>query len=68
MLQRQIGNVLDRPGQLTMPDDTPASGGVYAPTIRRRDGLFHIVTTSVGAGGTFLVTAERPEDPWSDPV
>ncbi|MEV5954430.1 family 43 glycosylhydrolase [Streptomyces sp. NPDC051987] len=31
---RQIGDVLDRPGQLTPPDDTPASGGVYTPTIR----------------------------------
>ncbi|MGQ5635124.1 MULTISPECIES: glycoside hydrolase family 43 protein [unclassified Streptomyces] len=65
---RQIGNVLDRPGQLALPDDTPASGGVYAPTIRYHDGLFHVITTSVGAGGTFLVTAERPEGPWSDPV
>ncbi|MFG2124941.1 glycoside hydrolase family 43 protein [Streptomyces sp. NPDC048710] len=65
---RQIGNVLDRPGQLALPDDVPASGGVYAPTVRHHDGLFHVVTTCVGAGGTFLVTAERPEGPWSDPV
>ncbi|MEU1404379.1 glycoside hydrolase family 43 protein [Streptomyces sp. NPDC005728] len=65
---RQIGNVLDRPGQLALPDDVPASGGVYAPTIRHHEGLFHVVTTAVGAGGTFLVTAERPEGPWSDPV
>ncbi|GHI09275.1 hypothetical protein Scel_75960 [Streptomyces cellostaticus] len=27
-----------------------------------------MVTTCVGGGGTFLVTAERPEGPWSDPV
>ncbi|MER6538787.1 glycoside hydrolase family 43 protein [Streptomyces sp. 900105755] len=65
---RQLGNVLDRPGQLTLPPDTPASGGVYAPTIRHHDGLFHVITTNVGAGGNFLVTAERPEGPWSDPV
>ncbi|MFE0517158.1 glycoside hydrolase family 43 protein, partial [Streptomyces sp. NPDC058964] len=66
---RQIGNVLDRPGQLDLPDDTPASGGVYAPTIRHHDGRFHVVTTDVGRdGGTLLVTAEDPEGPWSDPV
>ncbi|MFF7471874.1 family 43 glycosylhydrolase [Streptomyces sp. NPDC008092] len=65
---RQLGNVLDRPGQLALPDDTPASGGVYAPTIRHHDGLFHVVTTNVSAGGNLLVTAERPEGPWSDPV
>ncbi|MEV5734744.1 glycoside hydrolase family 43 protein [Streptomyces sp. NPDC052292] len=65
---RQIGNVLDRPGQLTLSDAVPASGGVYAPTIRYHDGLFHVISTAVGAGGTFLVTAERPEGPWSDPV
>lgn len=65
---RQLGNVLDRPGQLTLPADTPASGGVYAPTIRHRDGLFHVITTNVSAGGSFLVTAERPEGPWSDPL
>jgi beta-xylosidase len=65
---RQIGNVLDRPGQLALPDDLPASAGIYAPTIRHHDGRFHVITTSVGGGGTFLVGAERPEGPWSDPV
>lgn len=65
---RQIGNVLDRPGQLVLPDGLPASAGIYAPTIRHHDGRFHVITTNVGGGGNFLVTAERPEGPWSDPV
>ncbi|MER5910460.1 glycoside hydrolase family 43 protein [Streptomyces sp. NPDC001982] len=65
---RQIGNVLDRPGQWELPDDTPASGGVYAPTIRYHDGRFHVITTDVAGLGTFLVTSDRPEGPWSDPV
>ncbi|MER7837932.1 glycoside hydrolase family 43 protein [Streptomyces sp. NPDC096040] len=65
---RQLGNVLDRPGQLTLADGTPASAGVYAPTIRHHDGRFHVVTTDVSGAGTFLVSAERPEGPWSDPV
>ncbi|MEV5321227.1 glycoside hydrolase family 43 protein [Streptomyces sp. NPDC052687] len=65
---RRIGNVLDRPGQLPLPPDVPASGGIYAPTIRHHDGRFHVITTNVGGGGNFLVTSERPEGPWSDPV
>jgi beta-xylosidase len=65
---RQIGNVLDRPGQLVLPDELPASAGIYAPTIRHHDGRFHVVTTNVAGGGNFLVSAEHPEGPWSDPV
>ncbi|GAA2318992.1 glycoside hydrolase family 43 protein [Nonomuraea roseoviolacea subsp. roseoviolacea] len=65
---RQIGNVLDRPGQLDLPPGSLASGGVYAPTLRHHDGLFYLITTNVSGRGTFLVTAERPEGPWSDPV
>ncbi|MFG6198376.1 glycoside hydrolase family 43 protein [Nonomuraea sp. JJY05] len=65
---RQIGNVLDRPAQLNLPPDVSASGGIYAPTIRHHDGRFYLITTNVLAGGNFIVTAERPEGPWSDPV
>ncbi|MET9386888.1 glycoside hydrolase family 43 protein [Streptomyces sp. NPDC002928] len=65
---QQIGNVLDRPGQLELPEDLPASAGIYAPTLRYHDGRFHMITTNVAGGGTFLVHSERPEGPWSDPV
>lgn len=65
---RQLGNVLDRPGQLNLADDIPASAGVYAPTLRHHDGRFYLITTEVGAKGNFLVSADRPEGPWSDPV
>jgi beta-xylosidase len=69
---RQIGNVLDRAGQLTLPDGIPSSRGIYAPTIRHHDGVFHVITTRVGAGGRpeghLIVTSRRPEGPWSDPV
>lgn len=65
---RQIGNVLDRPGQLDLPDHVPASAGVYAPTIRYHDGRFYVITTEVDGRGNFLVSSERPEGPWSDPV
>ncbi|GAB2600476.1 glycoside hydrolase 43 family protein [Paractinoplanes abujensis] len=65
---RQIGNVLDRPSQLPLPRDTEASGGIYAPTIRHHDGRFWVITTNTSGGGTFIVTAERPEGPWSEPA
>ncbi|MFD1146508.1 glycoside hydrolase family 43 protein [Saccharothrix hoggarensis] len=65
---RQIGNVLDRPSQLPLPADAMASDGIYAPTIRHHDGRFWMITTNVSHGGNFVVTAERPEGPWSEPV
>ncbi|MGW5234579.1 glycoside hydrolase family 43 protein [Streptomyces nodosus] len=65
---RQIGNVLDRTEQLDLPDDLPASDGVYAPTLRHHDGRFYMITTKVGGEGNIIVTGERPEGPWSDPV
>ncbi|WP_326549688.1 glycoside hydrolase family 43 protein [Micromonospora sp. NBC_01813] len=65
---RQIGNVLDRPGQLELPADTPASRGVFAPTIRHHDGRFWVVTTNVSIGRHLIVTATDPAGPWSDPV
>ncbi|MBB6554000.1 glycoside hydrolase family 43 protein [Nonomuraea rubra] len=65
---RQIGNALDRPGQLRLPPATAASGGVFAPTLRHHDGRFYLVDTNVSDRGNFIVSAARPEGPWSDPV
>lgn len=70
---RLIGHVLDRPDQLNL-DGVRPSGGLYAPTIRHHDGVFHVVCTLVdgigGTGGTgnFVVTATDPAGKWSDPV
>jgi beta-xylosidase len=65
----QIGNVLDRPGQLPLPlPGAKASGGLYAPTIRHHGGRYWVVNTNIDGGGNFIVSAERPEGPWSDPV
>jgi xylan 1,4-beta-xylosidase len=63
---RQIGHVLDRPSQLDL-DGVRPSGGIYAPTIRHHDGVFYTITTNVGKGGNFFVTATDPAGPWSDP-
>jgi len=63
----QIGHVLDRPSQLDL-DSLSISEGIFAPTLRHHDGTFYLLTTLVGGGGNFLVTASNPEGPWSDPV
>ncbi|MEV4604741.1 glycoside hydrolase family 43 protein [Amycolatopsis sp. NPDC049253] len=66
---RQIGNVLDRPGQLSFPPGTPSSGGIYAPTLRHHSGRFWLIVTNVSdGGGNLLVTATDPAGPWSDPI
>jgi xylan 1,4-beta-xylosidase len=62
---RQLGHVLTRPSQLDLTA-APSSGGIYAPTLRHHGGRFYLVTTLVGRGN-FLVTADDPRGPWSDP-
>ena len=66
-----IGHALDRASQISL-DGTEAwaSFGVFAPTLRHHDGRFWMITTSVSLDGvhSFLVTAEDPAGPWSDPV
>lgn len=62
----QIGHVLDRSSQLPLGADF-ISAGIFAPTIRYHDGVFYMITTNVDHGGNFIVTAEKPEGPWSDP-
>lgn len=62
----QIGNVLNRKEQLPLTG-AEHSGGIYAPTIRYHKGTFYCITTNVGNGGNFIVTAKDPAGPWSDP-
>jgi hypothetical protein len=67
----QIGNVLDRPGQLNVSSGREgASAGIYAPTIRHHDGDFWVVTTNRGdvMKGHLIVRASDPAGDWSDPV
>ena len=69
---RQLGHVLDRPSQLNLDGVLP-SEGIYAPTIRYHDGLFYMVTSvrrpheDAFLDYNFIVTAEDPAGPWSDP-
>jgi xylan 1,4-beta-xylosidase len=65
----QIGNALERPGQLPLDATTPSSGGVYAPTLRHHDGRFWLIISNVSGGGTVLFTTTDPAaGSWSDPV
>lgn len=63
----QIGNVLDRDSQLPL-DGATSWLGIYAPTIRYNDGTWYMITTNVGHGGNFMVTAPKPTGPWSEPI
>lgn len=63
---RQIGHVLDRPSQLDL-DGVGHSEGIFAPTLRYHKKIFYMITTNVSKGGNFIVTATRPEGPWSEP-
>jgi len=62
-----IGNVLDRESQLPLKGATSWLG-IYAPTIRYHNGTFYMITTNVGNGGNFMVTASDPRGPWSEPL
>ncbi len=67
---RQIGHVLDRPSQLNLDGISP-SRGLWAATIRHHQGTFYVINTFVDNNKemfNFLVTAEDPAGPWSEPV
>lgn len=64
---KQIGNAIDRPGQLNF-SGLATSRGVFAPDISQHAGVFYIINTCVDCKGNFLITAKRPQGPWSDPV
>ena len=63
----QIGNAIDRPGQICF-DGHQISQGLFAPTIRHNRGTFYILCTLIHTGGNFIITAKDPAGPWSDPV
>jgi len=64
---RQIGHVLTRKSQVHL-EKCGYSQGIWAPTIRYHSGTFYLITTNVGHGGNFYVTASNPAGPWSDPI
>lgn len=63
----QVANVIDRPSQANF-QGLRSSRGIYAPDISHHQGVFYVVTTCVDCGGNMVMTATRPEGPWSEPV
>lgn len=63
-----IGYGLHRPDQVALPEGLKDSRGIYAVSIRYREGLFYLITTCVNCEGNFYITAKDPAGPWSDPV
>jgi len=63
----QIGHAIDRPTQLNF-DGLGVTRGLFAPAISHHNGTFYIVCTLIDGGGNFLITAQNPAGPWSDPV
>ena len=64
---RQIGNAIDRAGQLNFTG-LGTNRGLFAPAISHHDGRFWIVNTCIECGDNFVITANDPAGPWSDPV
>jgi alpha-N-arabinofuranosidase len=64
---KQIGHVMDRSEQMDL-NGLGVSRGIFAPAIRYNGGAFYVACTLVDKGGNFVVTAKKPEGPWSNPV
>ncbi|MDT0687852.1 glycoside hydrolase family 43 protein [Autumnicola psychrophila] len=64
---KQIGNVLNRPEQVDL-EGFGVSRAIFAPDISYNNGTFYVTCTIVDGKGNFVVTAEDPAGPWSNPV
>ncbi|MGX7350735.1 hypothetical protein RU97_GL000551 [Enterococcus canis] len=69
---QQVGHAITRKEQLQLSQKIPNAFGLYAPTIRYIAGRFYIICTNVSPdmpkSGNFLIWAEDPTGPWSDPI
>lgn len=66
---RQIGAVIDRPGQSPLVGAL-GSQGTFGCTLRHHDGRFWFVTTNIAQvmEGQQLFWSDSPDGDWSDPV
>lgn len=62
----QIANVMTADNGFHMEKNCGV-GGVMAPTIRYNDGLFYLINANFSDKGNYIVTAENPAGPWSEP-
>ena len=64
---KQIGNVIDRPSQMTFFGDQ-TSRGLFAPSINFYKGTYYMTCTNIDKNGNFVMTAKNPAGPWSNPI
>ncbi|MBB5518987.1 glycoside hydrolase family 43 protein [Amphiplicatus metriothermophilus] len=64
---RQIANAIDRPGMVDFTG-LGVSRGIFAATIEHHEGKYYIATTCVDCGDNFIITADDPAGPWSEPI
>ncbi len=64
---QQVGNAIDRPGQVELgPHEL--TRGLFAASISEHDGTFYITNTCFYCDrGNFVITTKQPAGPWSDP-
>lgn len=69
----RIGHCISREEQLLLsPTIRQSASGIYAPTIRYKEGIFYMVVTNVTEkeedNGNFYVWTKDPAGQWSDPI
>lgn len=62
----QIGNAMTAQNGFYVEKNSMV-GGVMAPTLRYQDGIFYLINTNFSDRGNYIVTAEDPAGPWSEP-
>ena len=62
----QIGNAMTEENGLRMEKNS-MGGGLMAPTIRYWDGTYYIINTNFSDKGNYIITAQNPAGPWSQP-
>lgn len=64
---RQVGAAISRPEQMDLSGQYP-SDGLYGPDLKHHRGVFYALSTCLGCGGNFVVTARNVRGPWSKPT
>lgn len=62
----QIGNVMDKDNDFHVRANS-MTGGVMAPTIRYKDGIFYVINANFSDKGNFIVKTKDPRGKWSEP-
>ncbi|UTF60286.1 glycoside hydrolase family 43 protein [Gilvimarinus sp. DA14] len=62
----QIANAIDRPDQFDFTG-LNVSRGIFAPDLSYHQGTYYLTSTCVDCDGNFVMTADSPTGPWSDP-